>query len=100
MENLGPPRKHELYSSSSEMRALCAQWDQLFVQRGILYRKWVPEDARDCSEFQLVVPAEMRKEILFMLHNHKSSGHLGIAKTLKKLRQRFYWPGFKADTER
>jgi transposase InsO family protein len=49
---------------------------------------------------QLVVPPELRKEILFMLHSHKSAGHLGIAKTLGKLRQRFYWPGYKADVER
>ena len=42
----------------------------------------------------------MRKEIMYQLHNHKVSSHLGIAKTLKKLRQRFYWPGHKQDVTR
>ena len=27
------------------------------------------------------------------LHNHSMAGHLGIAKTLKKVQKRFYWPG-------
>ena len=49
---------------------------------------------------QIVVPPVLRKEILFMLHSHRSSGHLGIRKTLGKIRQRFYWPGHKADVER
>ena len=39
----------------------------------------------------------MRDEILLHLHNHKTSGHLGVRKTLGKLKQRFYWPGYKRD---
>ena len=95
-----PPDKQFLYKQDSELRTLCAQWNHLEVKNDVLYRQWEPMDCREPSYTQLVVPSVMRKEILHQLHAHKTSGHLGIAKTLGKLRQRFYWPGHKADVER
>ena len=70
------------------------------IQDGVLYRRWEPRNKNDRELIQIVVPPHLRKEILYMLHSHKTSGHLGIAKTLGKLRQRFYWPGHKADVQR
>lgn len=32
-----------------------------------------------------------------MSHDNRSSGHLGVRKTLAKLRQRYYWPGLQED---
>ena len=37
------------------------------------------------------------KNILTNLHSSATSGHLGLAKVMEKLRQRFWWPGFKED---
>ncbi len=95
-----PPDKHMVDRSCTEMKALCIQWKFLVVQDGILYRRWIPLNPEDKECMQIVVPSKMRSEILHMLHNHKSAGHLGIAKTLGNFRQRFYWPGHKADIER
>ena len=95
-----PPDKQSLYSEDTEYKALCSQWDNLEIHDDILYRKWIPEDPRDPEFLQIVVPDVLRKEILRMLHSHKTAGHLGIAKTLGKLRQRFYWVGHKADVVR
>ena len=39
----------------------------------------------------------MRQLVLQQLHDH--SGHLGVAKTLGKLKERFYWPGYERDVE-
>jgi hypothetical protein len=91
------PRKSEIDRSSNEMRTLWLQWDNLEVHDGILYRRWIPINRGEKEHLQIVVPINLRKEILHELHNHKNSGHLGIAKTLGKLRQRFYWPNHKAD---
>ena len=33
------------------------------------------------------------KEVLNEFHNEASGGHLGVTKTLEKLKQRFYWIG-------
>ena len=95
-----PPDKVMLFSQTEELKRLCAQWSQLEVHNEILYRRWFPHDKTETESIQIVVPVALRHEILHMLHNHKSSGHLGIAKTLKKVRQRFYWPGYKADIAR
>ena len=42
--------------------------------------------------YQLCVPSELRKEILFSLHDDKCASHLGVAKVYDKLRRRCYWP--------
>ena len=39
----------------------------------------------------------MRPKILESIHISTTAAHLGVAKTLKKLRTRFPWPGHKKD---
>lgn len=95
-----PPDKTIKQGADGELKSLFAQWDYLEIHDGVLYRRWEPRNENDHEYIQIVVPPQLRKEILHMLHSHKTSGHLGIAKTLGKLRMRFYWPGHKADVER
>ena len=40
-----------------------------------------------------VVPKVRIPEVLNELHNGPSGGHMGITKTLKKLKEKFYWVG-------
>ena len=47
--------------------------------------------------FQLVVPKSLRKEVLRELHDGAVGGHLGEAKVLNKLKERYYWPGHATD---
>ena len=35
--------------------------------------------------------------IMVGLHDLKIGGHMGVRKTLEKIRRRFYWPGQKSD---
>ena len=44
-----------------------------------------------------LVPKAARSQILKHLHAGAFCGHLGEAKTLGRLRERFYWPGFSED---
>ena len=92
--------KAKLCQESHEVRTLCPQWSQLELRQGILYRKWDPSNTKDKSVNQYVVPQALRQEILHQLHNHKTSGHLGVRRTLCKVRERFYWPGYKQDITR
>ncbi|KAL5471393.1 hypothetical protein EMCRGX_G029508 [Ephydatia muelleri] len=39
------------------------------------------------------VPKVNRDDVLHKVHNAPSGGHLGEAKTLSRLQERFYWPG-------
>ena len=100
LENPQKPDKIITEKADCEKKALYAQWDYLEIHDNVLYRGWEPRNPDDREYIQIVVPPELRKEILYMLHSHKTSSHLGVAKTLGKLRQRFYWPGHKADVER
>ena len=92
--------KAKLCQESHEVRTLCSQWSQLELRQEILYRKWDPSNTKDKSVNQYVVPQALRQEILHQLHNHKTSGHLGVRRTLCKVRERFYWPGYKQDITR
>ncbi|KAK3885216.1 hypothetical protein Pcinc_010560 [Petrolisthes cinctipes] len=49
--------------------------------------------------WQLVVPKKLRSKILNESHNQITSGHLGVKKTLSRLRQKFYWMGMRQDVE-
>ncbi|KAK4287334.1 hypothetical protein Pmani_039592, partial [Petrolisthes manimaculis] len=78
------------------------QQNEIFVVENVLKRKWVPIDAdKDditwMSVEQVVVPKELRQEILSMAHDGGLSGHLGIRKTVARIRSCFYWPSLKRD---
>ena len=48
---------------------------------------------------QILVPKELRSEILAQLHDNVLSGHLGVRKTMEKLSQRYYWYNLKQDVK-
>lgn len=49
--------------------------------------------------WQLLVPKNWRQRVLRAVHGSVGAGHFGVANTLNKLRQRFYWAGCRQDTE-
>ena len=46
---------------------------------------------------QQIVPPSMMHEILAACHSLSTAGHLGVAKTSEKMKQRFYWPILQED---
>lgn len=49
------------------------------------------------TEYLLVVPSDLRNEILEACHDDPTSGHLGQARTLARIRARYYWPRLASD---
>ena len=49
-------------------------------------------DNGDFKIYQLLVPKELRKEILYSMHDDKLGSHFGIAKTYQKVHARYFWP--------
>ena len=47
------------------------------------------------KEERLVVPEKRIKEILELNHDHMLAGHLGVAKTIARIKKRYYWPHWK-----
>jgi len=60
-------------------------------------RRWSAETDEDSgggqSWQQLVVPHTLREEIMRELRSGALEGHLGVDKTVSKIKERFYWPG-------
>ena len=51
----------------------------------------------DETLYQVIVPMKYRREVLRHCHDVRTAGHLGIRKTLQRIRQKFYWPCMRRD---
>ena len=68
---------------------------KFFIQDGVLCRKF--REFRGAQATTLIVlPRSLTNQVLA----HAHSGHLGVNRTLEKVRERFYWPNYEADVQR
>jgi transposase InsO family protein len=51
------------------------------------------------GSLRVVIPKHERGLILWMMHDHPLSGHIGQKKMLAKLRERFHWPGMAKEVK-
>lgn len=79
---------------SPAARRLLQLWDQLQVKDGVLYRIFEPTAGKGIPTLQMVIPESMKEAVLKDLHEGVLGGHLGEDKTLEKVKQHFYWPGY------
>ena len=96
-ESGSKPNPEELGSASRHTRRLLQIWDQLEVHKGVLCRLFLPNTSDQQSRIQQVIPRSLQEEVLNSLHEGVMGGHLGIEKTLGRLKERFYWPGHHLD---
>ena len=68
-----------------------------YIKNGVLCRM-CQDSATKLSHTQLIVPRTLKATVLTHLHNQ--AGHLGMTKTLEKIKERYYWPGYQQDTEK
>ena len=92
------PSVEDVQAMSPQTRRLLQMWDQLKVYDGTLYWQYEPPIVGTPS-LQLVVPETMKEEVLWDLHEGVMGGHLGEGKTLEKVKERFYWPGYHNDVK-
>ena len=93
------PTRQELRAECAIIRDLCSQWQYLEIHDDVLYRKWTPK-CQSLERLQYVTPSKLKNEIFRQVHDSRLGGHLGINRTLMKIRQRFYWPRCKTDVIR
>eukprot|EP00731_Ephydatia_muelleri_P015652 Em0009g76a len=99
IENSSPPAALPSEGSYT-LQTLWAQYEHLVIRDGVLFRQWKDVPGKGCNKhLQLVVPRSSIGSVLQQLHSSPSGGHLGIFKTLEKVRSRFYWPGQRHDIE-
>ncbi|CAK1603027.1 unnamed protein product [Parnassius mnemosyne] len=92
------PKSSDVSTMSSATKSYWAQWDSLLIQDGVLCRKW-ENVLGDSCHLQMVVPMAKVLDVLQLYHNGCSGGHLGVKRTLLKIRERFYCVHCRDDVE-
>ncbi|CAI5666120.1 unnamed protein product [Oreochromis niloticus] len=81
-----------------EVKAYYSQYNNLETHGGLLCRRWrALGPGKDL--LQLLVPRSLRSQVLELVHGSVGASHYGNAKTLRRLRGQFYWPGCRRDVE-
>ncbi|KRZ48689.1 Gypsy retrotransposon integrase-like protein 1 [Trichinella nativa] len=80
------------------LRSLWSQRDRIVVHEGSICWKLETPDTGETRLLQ-VIPRQRIPKILAAIHNQQSGAHLGVAKTLAMVRQRYYWPQQREDVE-
>ena len=69
---------------------------EFYKKNGLLYRKH--QETKTGQSFnQLVLPKELRKQVMSVNHESAFSGHLGAKKTEVRILPNFFWPGLRQD---
>ena len=108
-ENIGPimvekeadnarPTWEKISARGAAIKTLWNQWDRLKMQNGLLYRQWESDDCTS-SKLQLILPKDKRNEVFKYCHDIPTAGHLGVEKTVAKVKEIFYWPSMKEHIE-
>ena len=98
MENKQRPTWDEISHLSSTVKSYVGCWPQLQLWEGVLYRRIFSPISGDLS--QLILPESLRSTILSSLHQDVTSGHLGVNRTLDKVKARFFWVKMQKDIAR
>jgi transposase InsO family protein len=88
------PEWKDISAHGLTLKSYWAQWENLHLREGVLYRRWLNPGASP-DTWQLLVPHSLQKEILEMLHQQPGAGHLGITRTFARVQARFYWVGYR-----
>ena len=76
-----------------------SQWGRLLLRDGLVLRPWENEKTGQEIYQQICLPESFVPQVLHVLHNSPSAGHIGVSKTLEKVRRRFYWHGMRENVE-
>ena len=72
-------------------------YDKLFVRDGLLYKSLKTKNTH--PDPAIVVPKALETEILKGTHDSPFTGHLGVTRTLDRIRKRFFWPNMRESVE-
>ena len=77
------PPYDEIKQEGFVVKSLWGQWNNLIIEHGLVCRRWETPGS-NIAYFQALVPQNQRRRVLNFCHDIRSSGHLGIKKTLSK----------------
>ena len=69
---------------------------EFYKKNGLLYQK--QQEIKTGRSFnQLVIPKELRRQVMSVNHKSAFNGHLGAKKTEVRILPNFFWPGLRQD---
>jgi len=74
---------------SEEVRVLWGMWPRLRVWNGILQRRFVSVDGSTIT-WQVILPKQMRREFLTVIHGKMTGGHLARRRTAASIQARAF----------
>ena len=80
--------------SNAEQKIYYKQWDRMRIVGKNIYREFI--DQADNVKYQYIVPDHQRAQVIENAHNN---GHLGVDKTMERLRSKCYWPRYYEDVQ-
>jgi hypothetical protein len=87
--------KSELPLNNMLARKISLQATEYLLNEDVLYHLHTPRGQHVKNKdpiLQVVIPKQLRHEILENCHDSVIAGHFGLAKTYGLVRERFYWP--------
>src|SRR6218665_2165023 len=97
MESEDAPAVTEVKQRSAVVKLLVAQWPQLVISDGLLIRKWLDAEDSHVHWNQILLPPPRRVELIRLVHEGMTGGHLGLRRTSAQVQRRAYWPGWRED---
>ncbi|CAC5360799.1 unnamed protein product [Mytilus coruscus] len=87
--------RFQIGAESMIVKTLWALFESLVTHKDILcHQKKEPK-----TVLQTVVPKSERRNVLTQYHDNRTSAHLGVSKTIAKIRDRYYWPVLQTDVK-
>ena len=92
-----PPYSEALTSLGPVQMSYWKSFPTLYLRRGVLYRRGTVPPAGVVEQY--CVPSSLRRELLMQLHSASTAGHMGVHRTVRRCRERFWWPYLHQDVE-
>ena len=93
------PARCDVEGGGRKLLSYWSQWGRLLLRDGLVLRRWENEKTGQEIYQQICLPESFVPQVLHVLHNSPSASHIGVSKTLEKVRRRFYWHGMREDVE-
>ena len=92
------PKREEITHLEPAVGSFWSQFGRLKLMDGLLFREYESEDGSGIT-LQLCLPRKLIPEVLKLLHDSPTAGHLGVSKTAGRVTSRFYWNNWMQDVE-
>ena len=90
------PEQKDLSICSPEVKYFFLNRSHLVLQDDLLYYQWTDNL---CKKLLFIVPKSLREEVMTLNHDLPLTGHMGIDKTIQRIKKSFVWYGLNKDVE-